>query len=74
MRGVAISVTYNVQPLRTQPEINAFLFYLRCNKNDERAIFLFFIGINSDLHMSDITKLNKKDLDTEDYLFPSTRQ
>ncbi|GEQ34221.1 hypothetical protein B795N_21030 [Marinilactibacillus psychrotolerans] len=96
------------QPLRTQQEINDFLFCLRRNKNTERDVFLFLIGINSGLRMSDIVKLKKqdlissknpriiekktgktrilylsslqdliqeyeKDLDPEDYLFPSTK-
>ncbi|WP_195641667.1 tyrosine-type recombinase/integrase [Enterococcus durans] len=101
-------MSYNVQPLRTQQEINDFLFCLRRNKNAERDVFLFLIGINSGLRMSDIVKLKKKDvissknpriveqktgktrilylsslqeliqdytkdLDPEDYLFPSTK-
>ena len=51
---------YNVQPLRSQQEINDFLFCLRRNKNAERDVFLFLIGINSGLRMSDIVKLKKK--------------
>ena len=101
-------MSYNVQPLRTQQEINDFLFCLRRNKNAERDVFLFLIGINSGLRMSDIVKLKKKDvissknpriveqktgktrilylsslqeliqdytkdLEPEDYLFPSTK-
>jgi len=108
VRGESISMTYNVQPLRTQQEINDFLFCLRRNKNAERDVFLFLIGINSGLRMSDIVKLKKKDvissknpriveqktgktrilylsslqeliqdytkdLEPEDYLFPSTK-
>ncbi|MBK4807700.1 integrase [Enterococcus faecium] len=108
VRGETISMSYNVQPLRTQQEINDFLFCLRRNKNAERDVFLFLIGINSGLRMSDIVKLKKKDvissknpriveqktgktrilylsslqeliqdytkdLDTEDYLFPSNK-
>ena len=108
LRGEPFSMTYNVQPLRTQQEINDFLFCLRRNKNAERAVFLFLIGINSGLRMSDIVKLKKKDvissknpriveqktgktrilhlsslqdliqdytkdLEPEDYLFPSTK-
>lgn len=56
---------YNVQPLRSQQEINDFLFCLRRNKNAERDVFLFLIGINSGLRMSDIVKLKKK---RRDYL------
>lgn len=53
-------MSYNVQPLRTQQEINDFLFCLRRNKNADRDVFLFLIGINSGLRMSDIVKLKKK--------------
>ena len=108
VRAETISMSYNVQPLRTQQEINDFLFCLRRNKNAERDVFLFLIGINSGLRMSDIVKLKKKDvissknpriveqktgktrilylsslqeliqdytkdLEPEDYLFPSTK-
>ena len=55
-------MSYNVQPLRTQQEINDFLFCLRRNKNADRDVFLFLIGINSGLRMSDIVKLQKKDI------------
>jgi len=64
VRGETISMSYNVQPLRTQQEINDFLFCLRRNKNAERDVFLFLIGINSGLRMSDIVKLKKKDVIT----------
>ena len=53
-------MSYNVQPLRTQQEINDFLFCLRRNKNADRDVFLFLIGINSGLRMSDIVKLKKQ--------------
>ena len=62
LRGEPFSITYNVQPLRTQQEINDFLFCLRRNKNANRDVFLFLIGINSGLRMSDIVKLQKKDI------------
>ena len=62
VRGETILMSYNVQPLRTQQEINDFLFCLRRNKNAERDVFLFLIGINSGLRMSDIVKLKKKDV------------
>ena len=62
LRGEPFSMTYNVQPLRTQQEINDFLFCLRRNKNANRDVFLFLIGINSGLRMSDIVKLKKQDL------------
>ena len=62
VRGECFSMSYNVQPLRSQQEINDFLFCLRRNKNAERDVFLFLIGINSGLRMSDIVKLKKKDI------------
>ena len=54
VKGARFSMPYNVQPLRSQQEINDFLFCLRRNKNAERDVFLFLIGINSGLRMSDI--------------------
>ena len=57
-----MKMTYNVQPLRSQQEINDFLFCLRRNKNAKRDVFLFLIGINSGLRMSDIVKLKKQDI------------
>jgi integrase len=62
VRGEGFSMPYNVQPLRPQQEINDFLFGLRRNKNAKRDVFLFLIGINSGLRMSDIVKLKKKDI------------
>ena len=62
VRGEGFLMSYNVQPLRTQHEINDFLFGLRRNKNAKRDVFLFLIGINSGLRMSDIVKLKKKDI------------
>ena len=53
---------YNVQPLRTTQEINDFLFGLRRNQHAERDVFLFLLGINSGLRMSDLVKLKKKDI------------
>ena len=55
-------MTYNVQPLRTENEINDFLFGLRRNKNAPRDVFLFTLGINTGLRMSDLVKLRKKDI------------
>lgn len=42
-------MSYNVQPLRMQQEINDFLFCLRRNNNAYRDVFLFLININSGL-------------------------
>ena len=55
-------MTYNVQPLRTENEINDFLFGLRRNKNAPRDVFLFILGINTGLRMSDLVKLRKQDI------------
>ena len=52
-------MTYNVQPLRTETEIDDFLFCLRRNKNAPRDVFLFTLGINTGLRMSDLVKLKK---------------
>ena len=56
-------MTYNVQPLRTETEISDFLFCLRRNKNASRDVFLFTLGINTGLRMSDLVRLRKKDID-----------
>lgn len=55
-------MTYNVQPLRTETEINDFLLCLRRNKNAPRDVFLFLLGINTGLRMSDLVSLKKKDV------------
>ena len=55
-------MTYNVQPLRTETEISDFLFCLRRNKNAPRDVFLFTLGINTGLRMSDLVRLRKKDI------------
>ena len=47
-------VSYNVQPLRTNEEIQDFQFWLRRTSNPERDSFLFLFGINNGLRMSDI--------------------
>ncbi|EOT29368.1 tyrosine-type recombinase/integrase [Enterococcus saccharolyticus] len=51
---------YNVEPLRTKIEIDDFLFCLRRTANPERDSFLFLLGINTGLRMSDIVKLQVK--------------
>ncbi|HBT59454.1 MAG TPA: integrase [Acholeplasmataceae bacterium] len=56
------STTYNVQPFRTQQEIDDFLFALRRNKHADRDVFLFLFAINTGLRMSDIVCLRKKDI------------
>ena len=55
-------MAYNVQPLRTDAEINDFLFCLRRNKNASRDVFLFLLGINTGLRMSDLVDLKKQDI------------
>ncbi|MCM2139860.1 tyrosine-type recombinase/integrase [Vagococcus fluvialis] len=58
-------MSYNVQPLRTQNEIDDFLFWLRRTNNSERDTFLFLFGINNGLRMSDIVKLKVVDIKYE---------
>lgn len=48
---------YNVEPLRTQNEIDDFLFCLRRTKFSKRDTFMFLFGINTGLRMSDIVNL-----------------
>ncbi|SEK57730.1 hypothetical protein SAMN04488114_10671 [Carnobacterium iners] len=52
-------MSYNVHLLRMQQEINDFLFCLRPNQHAERDVFLFLIGINSGLRMSDIVNIEE---------------
>jgi len=56
------STTYNVQPFRSNQEIDDFLFALRRNKHADRDVFLFLFAINTGLRMSDIVCLKKKDI------------
>lgn len=42
----------NVEPLRSDREINEFLFCLRRTRYPERDVFLFQLGINTGLRMS----------------------
>lgn len=53
---------YNVQPLRTNEEIQDFQFWLRRTANPERDSFLFLFGINNGLRISDIVKLKVGDI------------
>lgn len=47
--------TYDVQPLRTNQDINDMLFFLRRNGwHAERDVMMFLFGINTGLRMSDI--------------------
>ncbi|MGO2083789.1 tyrosine-type recombinase/integrase [Vagococcus sp.] len=55
-------MSYNVQPLRSQTEIDDFLFWLRRTSSPKRDTFLFILGINTGLRMSDIVKLKVKDI------------
>lgn len=54
--------TYNVQPLRSETEIDDFLFFLRRTKNHKRDVFLFQFGLNTGLRMSDIVGLKVGDI------------
>ncbi len=58
-------MSYNVQPLRSQTEIDDFLFWLRRTNYPERDTFLFIFGINNGLRMSDIVKLKVRDIKYE---------
>lgn len=51
-----------VEPLRTEHEIQDFLFCLCRSRNSERDVFLFKLGINTGLRMSDIVSLKVSDL------------
>lgn len=62
MRERGENMPYNVGPLRSQTEIDDFLFWLRRTANPERDTFLFLFGINTGLRMSDIVKLQVKDI------------
>lgn len=55
-------ITYNVQPFRSQEEIDDFLFLLRRTKNSKRDVFLFLFGLNTGLRMSDIVRLKVGDI------------
>ena len=55
-------MSYNVQPLRTNEEIQDFQFWLRRTSNPERDSFLFLFGINNGLRMSDIIGLKVGDI------------
>ncbi|OJG41787.1 hypothetical protein RV04_GL001158 [Enterococcus hermanniensis] len=56
------NLNYNVQPLRTNEEIQDFQFWLRRTANPERDSFLFLFGINNGLRISDIVKLKVGDI------------
>lgn len=58
-------MAYNVEPLRTQAEIDDFLFWLRRTSYPKRDTFLFLFGINNGLRMSDIVSLKVKDIKYE---------
>ena len=60
--------SYNVQPLKTQDEISTFKFFLSRNKYGERDVFLFLLGINTGLRMSDIVKLTVRDVTETKYV------
>ncbi|MEY8736376.1 tyrosine-type recombinase/integrase [Lactobacillus sp. AN1001] len=54
--------TYNVQPFRSETEIDDFLFFLRRTQNHKRDVFLFQFGLNTGLRMSDIVGLKVGDI------------
>lgn len=53
---------YNVQPLRSKKEIAEFADVLRKGKKAKRNLFLFKLGINTGLRMSDLVNLKVMDL------------
>ncbi|QIL57017.1 integrase [Lactiplantibacillus plantarum] len=50
-------IHYNVEPLRSQQEITAFVNYARNGTHGERNALLILIGLNTGLRMSDILNL-----------------
>ncbi|XUX03930.1 tyrosine-type recombinase/integrase [Lactiplantibacillus pentosus] len=50
-------IYYNVEPLRSQQEIAAFVNYARNGTHGERNALLILIGLNTGLRMSDILNL-----------------
>ncbi|KZV03537.1 integrase/recombinase [Lactiplantibacillus plantarum] len=50
-------IYYNVEPLRSQQEITAFVNYARNGTHGERNALLILIGLNTGLRMSDILNL-----------------
>ncbi len=55
-------MSYNIQPLRTQEEINQVLKCMENTEFPERNKFLLLFGINVGLRMSDIVKLKVGDI------------
>lgn len=53
---------YNVQPLRSSKEINEFYELLGKTRHGERNQFLFILGINTGLRMSDLLALRVMDI------------
>lgn len=61
------STIINVQPLRTQQEIDDFKWAL-LYKGKQRDVILFSIGINTGLRVSDIVPLKVKDIRDKTHL------
>lgn len=57
---------YNVRPLRTTQEIQDMLWAIgRTSRHGERDTFLFLLGINTGLRVSDLLNLRVEDLSTK---------
>lgn len=53
---------YNVQPLKSDKEISDFYKALGRTRHSERNQFLFLLGINTGLRMSDLVRLRIRDV------------
>jgi integrase len=60
---------YNVQPLRTEQEIKEFKRLLAKTRYGQRNQFLFILGINTGLRMSDLVQLRVKDVAGRDITY-----
>ncbi|WP_412989923.1 tyrosine-type recombinase/integrase [Pediococcus siamensis] len=61
-------MNYNVQPLRTNKEIESFKEALGKRRYGQRNVLMFLLGINTGLRMSDILKLKVGDVRDTDYV------
>lgn len=60
---------YNVQPLRSKGEISDFYKALGATQHSERNQFLFILGINTGLRMSDLVALRAADIRDRDVTY-----
>lgn len=69
---MAFSGLYDVRPLRTQEEIKDMLWAIgKTSRHKERNQFLFLLGINTGLRVSDLVKLKVKDVSSK---YPKIRE